>query len=66
MVNLAKFLLRDFKKKNSKKSIKYFRSHGGYGYIIWLTVILEYKKKIQFPLKHLLWLQKNMPQEELW
>ena len=45
MINLAKYLLWEFQEESEQKSIKYFRSHGAYGYIIWLTVILEYLKK---------------------
>ena len=45
MINLAKYLLWEFQVEYDEKSIKYFRSFGGYGYIIWLTVILEYLKK---------------------
>tara|TARA_B110000027_G_C16086977_1_gene286493 strand:+ start:890 stop:1237 length:348 start_codon:yes stop_codon:yes gene_type:complete len=45
MINLAKYLLWEFQEGSEQKSIKYYRSHGAYGYIIWLTVILEYLKK---------------------
>ena len=39
MINLANILLSDFKEDWSKPSIKFFRSHGAYGYVIWLTLI---------------------------
>ena len=45
MINLAKYLLWEFQEESEQKSIKYFRSYGAYGYVIWLTVILEYLKK---------------------
>tara|TARA_B100000767_G_C19720899_1_gene517209 strand:+ start:1209 stop:1556 length:348 start_codon:yes stop_codon:yes gene_type:complete len=45
MINLAKYLLWEFQEESKQKSIKYYRSHGAYGYVIWLTVILEYLKK---------------------
>ena len=45
MINLAKYLLWEFQEEYDEKSIKYFRSYGGYGYIIWLTVILKYLEK---------------------
>ena len=45
MINLAKYLLWEFQVEYDEKSIKYFRSYGGYGYIIWLTVILKYLEK---------------------
>ena len=45
MINLARYLLLEFQEESEQKSIKYFRSFGAHGYIIWLTVILEYLKK---------------------
>jgi len=36
---LAKYLISDLKGDWSKPSIKFFRSNGAYGYIIWLTII---------------------------
>ena len=53
MINLAKYLLWEFQEESEQKSIKYFRSYGGYGYIIWLTVILEYLKKNPIPIESL-------------
>jgi hypothetical protein len=44
-VNLAKYLLLEFQDVSEQKSIKFFRSHGAYGYIIWLTVVLQYLQK---------------------
>jgi len=54
MINLAKYLLWEFQEESEQKSIKYFRSHGAYGYIIWLTVILEYLKKEPIPIEALI------------
>ena len=46
MLKLAKYLISDIKGDWSKPSIKFFRSHGAYGYIIWLTLMrLYYEKK---------------------
>jgi|TARA_B110000263_G_C15149574_1_gene437204 hypothetical protein len=36
---LAKVLISDLQEDWSKPSIKFFRSNGAYGYIIWLTII---------------------------
>lgn len=45
MSKLAKFLISDLQEDWSKPSIKFFRSSGAYGYIIWLTIIAEYFDK---------------------
>ena len=45
MSKLAKFLISDLQEDWSKPSIKFFRSSGAYGYIIWLTVISNYQEK---------------------
>ena len=46
MSKLARFLINDLKGDWSKPSIKFFRSNGAYGYIIWLTIIdCHFKKK---------------------
>ena len=42
MSKLAKFLISDLQEDWSKPSIKFFRSSGAYGYIIWLTIIDAY------------------------
>jgi hypothetical protein len=39
MSKLAKYLITDLKKDWTKPSIKFFRSNGAYGYIIWLSII---------------------------
>jgi hypothetical protein len=39
MSKLAKFLISDLQDDWSKPSIKFFRSNGAYGYIVWLTII---------------------------
>ena len=45
MSKLAKYLISDLQKDWSKPSIKFFRSSGAYGYIIWLTIINNYYEK---------------------
>ena len=48
MSKLAKYLILDLEEDWSKQSIKFFRSSGAYGYIIWLYLIDSYfsEKKI--------------------
>lgn len=48
MSKLANVLINDFLGDWSKPSIKFFRSNGAYGYMIWLTLISNHyeKKKI--------------------
>ena len=53
MINLAKYLLHEFKEETPEKSIKFFRSYGGYGYVIWLTLLLKYFKKETLPIEEL-------------
>ena len=45
MSKLAKYLISDLKGDWSKPSIKFFRSNGAYGYIMWLTIIDCYYEK---------------------
>ena len=45
MSRLAKYLISDLQKDWSKPSIKFFRSNGAYGYIIWLTIMDTYFEK---------------------
>ena len=45
MSKLARYLISDLKEGWSKPSIKFFRSNGAYGYIIWLTLINCYFEK---------------------
>ena len=45
MSKLAKYLISDLQEDWSKPSIKFFRSSGAYGYIIWLTIIDAYFEK---------------------
>jgi hypothetical protein len=46
MSKLAKYLISDLKGDWSKPSIKFFRSNGAYGYVIWLTLInYNFEKK---------------------
>ena len=48
MLKLANALINDFHGDWSKSSIKFFRSNGAYGYMIWLTLMSKHleKKKI--------------------
>ena len=48
MSKLANVLINDFLGDWSKPSIKFFRSNGAYGYMIWLTLMGKHyeKKKI--------------------
>ena len=52
MSRLAKYLIQDFKGV-SKPSIKFFRSNGAYGYVIWLIVINFYFEKKSIPIEKL-------------
>ena len=45
MSKLAKYLISDFKGDGSKPSVKFFRSNGAHGYIIWLTVMNSHFEK---------------------
>ena len=45
MSKLAKYLIKDLKEDWSKPSIKFFRSNGAYGYIVWLIIIDAYFEK---------------------
>ena len=45
MSKLAKYLISDLQEDWSKPSIKFFRSNGAYGYIIWLIIIDTYFDK---------------------
>ena len=45
MAKLAKYLISDLKGDWSIPSIKFFRSSGSYGYIIWLTIMDSYFEK---------------------
>ena len=51
MSKLAKFLISDLQEDWSKPSIKFFRSSGAYGYIIWLTIINNYYEKKRVPIE---------------
>tara|TARA_B100000927_G_scaffold54329_1_gene41316 strand:- start:774 stop:1121 length:348 start_codon:yes stop_codon:yes gene_type:complete len=45
MSKLANALINDFRSDWSKPSIKFFRSNGAYGYMIWLTLMSHYFDK---------------------
>ena len=45
MSKLAKYLIYDLQEDWSKPSVKFFRSSGAYGYIIWLIIIDAYFEK---------------------
>ena len=51
MSKIAKFLIADFKRDWSKPSIKFFRSNGAYGYIIWLTIMNAHFEKIDLTIE---------------
>ena len=53
MSKLAKFLISDLKEDWSKPSIKFFRSSGAYGYIIWLTIVGAYFEKREITIETL-------------
>ena len=53
MSKLAKFLISDLKEDWSKPSIKFFRSSGAYGYIIWLTIVDAYFEKREITIETL-------------
>ncbi len=48
MLKLANALINDFHGDWSKPSIKFFRSNGAYGYMIWLTLISKSLEKKKF------------------
>lgn len=45
MSKLAKYLISDLRGDWSKPSIKFFRSSGAYGYILWLTIMDNFYSK---------------------
>jgi len=45
MSKLAKYLISDLQGDSSKPSIKFFRSSGAYGYILWLPVVDNFYSK---------------------
>ena len=45
MSKLAKHLIADLKGDWSKPSVKFFRSNGAHGYIVWLTIMNSYFEK---------------------
>jgi len=53
MSKLAKYLISDIRREWSKPSIKFYRSSGAYGYIIWLTIMDAYFEKRKITLETL-------------
>ena len=53
MSKLAKYLISDLEGDTSKSSIKFFRSSGAYGYILWLTVVDNFFSKIDMSVDEL-------------
>ena len=53
MSKLAKFLISDLQEDWTKPSIKFFRSSGAYGYIIWLTILDVYFDKREIAIEAL-------------
>ena len=42
MIKFTKYLIDEFEHPTTGGSIKFFRSHQAYGYIIWLEIIFNY------------------------
>ena len=53
MSKLAKVLISDFYGDWSKPSIKFFRSSGAYGYMIWLNLISKHFEKKNISIEEL-------------
>ena len=53
MSKLANVLITDFQGDWSKPSIKFFRSNGAYGYMIWLTLMNHYYEKKNISIEEL-------------
>ena len=53
MTKLSKFLIKEFTEESTKKSIKFFRSFGAHGYLVWLIIICSHYE------------EKNLSVEEL-
>ena len=53
MTKLANFLIKDLEGDWSKPSIKFFRSNGAYGYVIWLTIINFFFEKKEITIEKL-------------
>lgn len=53
MSKLANVLINDFLGDWSKPSIKFFRSSGAYGYMIWLTLMNHYFEKKNISIEEL-------------
>jgi len=54
MSKLARYLIFDLQNDWCKPSIKFFRSSGAYGYIIWLTIIDRYYEKKKISMEELI------------
>ncbi len=54
MSTLSKFLIKEFTEESSKKSIKFFRSYGPHGYVIWLTIVSFYLDKKNLSVENLI------------
>ena len=53
MSKLANVLINDFRSDWSKPSIKFFRSNGAYGYMIWLTLMSKHFEKKNISIEEL-------------
>ena len=42
MIKFTKYLIDEFEHTSEGGSIKFFRSHSAYGYIIWLEILFNY------------------------
>ena len=54
MLKLANALINDFHGDWSKTSIKFFRSNGAYGYMIWLTLMSKHLEKKKISIEELI------------
>ena len=53
MPKLTKYLISDLEGDTTKPSIKFFRSNGAYGYILWLTIMDNFYSKQQMSIDEL-------------
>ena len=59
MNRLSNFLIKEFTEESSKKSIKFFRSYGAHGYIIWLTIISHFLDKKKLSVENIIEISSN-------
>ena len=54
MDKLSSFLIEEFTQESPKNSIKFFRSYGAHGYVIWLTIVSCYLSKKKLSMEDLI------------